>query len=415
MVFLKKTGLFICCSIIAVTSVFSEKNKLIHPAEEFLKEIPKALHNKEICLITNNSSLGKYLYIEAIDKNHYNNWLEEWFSYTRTKIQTVFTAEHGLSAQEEETGNTHRIVVNPVSIHRKRAEQLAVLYKNCEVLVFDLPDAGVRPYTYRTNMVRSMHALNILKSQNKNILFYIIDHPNFSAHLGSIGPMVKPEYFSYVGEEEIPFIPGYTQAELAKYYHSKNKMNIQIEIFRLSDFDRNKTFYEMRYDFSPPSPALPHIRSLYCYQTAILYEGTFLEAGRNTRDPFCLLGHPAFKHDMDAPTAPGIRWVEQLFIPHSGRYKGKLLRGYRLVIEDLHQYNPVHTAYEMLRFIKNKYPHADIYKRWGGRQTHATDHLVGNENFRKGIEADIPFNLWYKKIEPSIKQFKKQMKAHEIY
>lgn len=432
--------------------------KVADPAEVFLKEGLPALKNKSICLITNNASVGRYIVWDYIQDNRENKkpatakqpaktenkpesedkktedkaieneskpllpsqttekkqkfprFLSSRFKKFNIGPVYIFTPEHGITGQEEDHGNKSTTAGKPETIYFMPTEKLAKKFENCQAIVFDLPDSGVRPYTYRTVLTRTLTAAHKMK---KKPLYYLVDHPNPASKLGIIGPMVKPAFFSYVGEEAIPFFPSYTQAELAKKYIHDRKLKVNLKIQKLKNYRRLQTHESRGLAFYPPSPSLPHLRANKCYWVSVFFEVTGIEEGRVTKDPFCQIGNTNFEPHRNPPAFGGIKWLPYAFVPAAGKQGGKLVHGYKLDVSS-YAVNPTKAAYEFFRFhIKKRNEKNWLYAFFEKRV--GLDALVGTDTMRKALLAGKSYVDWYAGENKKVQKFAKQMKKFAIY
>ncbi|MBN7828088.1 exo-beta-N-acetylmuramidase NamZ domain-containing protein, partial [Bowmanella dokdonensis] len=74
---------------------------------------------------------------------------------------------------------------------------------------FDIQDVGVRYYTYISSMHYMMEA-----AAEAGLPFMVLDRPNPNGDYVD-GPMLEPEFRSFVGMHEIPLVHGLTVGELA--------------------------------------------------------------------------------------------------------------------------------------------------------------------------------------------------------
>lgn len=385
-------------------------NERYNPQEIFFRKYLKNYQNKSFCVITNQSGLGRYLLWPPLNLKNVTR-LHEIFLDSQNELKEVFSAEHGLFAQEEEHGNHYMEKFVPKSLYRLKESEVAELLKPCDIVVYDLPDAGVRPYTYRTIATTVMRALS---NMDEGKIFYLMDTPNPASHLGIMGPVAQKEKFSILGEEEIPHLPFYTYGELATYY--KDKMNLKLNLFvqKLEGYRAGRFFLDQPFLFYPPSPNLPSFRALQCYWMMVFLEGTYVEEGRATKDPFCTFGHPEFDPKDVIPSKGGVYYVPFSFIALSGRYKNKLVHGYRIEIPAPHLYNPVEAAFALLQYLKKRYPKLELLKTYAGKY-YSLDELNGTDSFRKAIEQDLPYTEWLSLEAKKIEKFRQEMKKYRLY
>ena len=337
--------------------------------------------------------------------------LHNVFAKNEANLVMVFTPEHGLTAQEDEHGNSTKAAFYVQTIYRTSVKKMSAYFKGCEVMVYDLPDVGVRPFTYRTIFTRSLRAMNEVFKKDARAKFIFIDVPNLAAHLGTRGPVAQK--FSYFGEEKIAIFPGYTYGELARRYHHVNKINVPLEIIKLKDYNKEH-FLISGYQYYQPSPNLPTFRSVECYWMSVFLEGTYLDMGRNSNDPFCLIGHPDLRETHPPPTLPGIRWSFYTYKPWGGPYKGRLLKSFRMRVLDPNQYKPIETAYAIYAHLKKSYSKIKTFRVTKNKH-YRLDSLIGTKSWRLAIKKNQSFNEWMSGEQAKLNAFRKEMIRFKVY
>lgn len=429
-----KKLLFIFLIFFLITSLFYScgekqiyRNDLLYmdTTDTFLRDYLNLVQKKNVCLLTNATTTGRYLLEKSVDPA-YSSRLHEIFAEAKASSLKIITPEHGLFTQEENLGNSSKTSYHMVSVHGKNVRYWEKILKDCHLFLISLPDSGIRPYTYRTNIVRAMkaiHNLNQTKQQGFHTkegdthfpVVWVLDHPNPAAFLGTKGFVAEKSFFSYIGEEAIPFFPGYTYGELARRYQKLHKLNIDLNIIHLTHYQKTLDGF-IQSDYFPPSPSLPDKRSLACYWVTIYFESTIVDEGRFSKDPFCLIGHPAFRFDDIPPAKNGVRWEPILYYPFGGKFAKRPLPSFRMQITDWEKFNPIKEGYEFFLYIKKHYfknPKIPFYKKWG--KTYSIDQLMGTDYFRKSIESEISFENADSSNKKKIKTFKEEMKKLSIY
>ncbi|MDH4263498.1 MAG: DUF1343 domain-containing protein [Spirochaetia bacterium] len=404
------TFYIIFCSVNLSASeriIFIDKNS---DEADFYKRLLNNVHEKNICLITNQSGIGKYLFIPSLKS--YPSYFHEVLGKYGIKLLKIFSPEHGLSSQSESTGLstdsilTGNFIVYPA--YHKTFRELQVMYDGCEAILFDLPDAGIRSYTYRTIMTRTIEAINVMKKQP---VLYLLDKPNPASIYTPLAPMVNDEYFSYLGEENIPFFPFFTYAELMRYFISKKKINIDIKYIAMMHYRSGVDVIGK--SINPPSPSLPHARALQCYWIGIFFEGTTLDYGKYTKDPFCLIGHPDINYKSDPPQIQGIVFKKYVYKPFAGPYQGVLMRGYEMNITDIYKVQPVKAAYTILEYFYREYPGIKLFTP--GNPHYHIDRILGGNSFRSSIEKKVSYKKWESGERKKINKFIYEMENFKMY
>ena len=386
--------------------IFLQKNN----ENIFFRHLLNQIQGKDLCFITNQSGTGKYLFIPS--SKGYATYLHEILASRNFNLYKVFSPEHGLSSQSEANGySTDMMLTGNIPVfpaYDKTSAELKTIYNGCDTVLFDLPDAGIRPYTYRTILSRTIEAIHLME---KKPVFYLIDQPNPASFYNPMPPMVSGEFFSYLGEEIIPFFPGYTYAELARYFIFKKNIHIDIKYIAMLNYNpREKQMDKLT---NPMSPSLPHDRSLKCYWISIFFEGTALDQGRFTKDPFCLLGHPAIEYKTNPPDISGIVWKKTIYKPFGGPYQGILMRGYEMQIENIDAVGPAKAAYMILQYFFNEYPQIPLFGM--GNPQYKIDRILGSDSFRKSIEGKRGYEKWQSSEQIKIEKFIYEMQNFKIY
>ena len=165
---------------------------------------------------------------------------------------------------------------------RLTAEQVA----QCDVIVVDIQDVGLRFYTYYITMLSVMSSA--AESGKKVVVF---DRPNPNGMYVD-GPILDMKYKSGVGALPIPVVHGLTMGEIAKMAVGEGWCKMcEVEVVCCKNYT-----HQTRYTLPvAPSPNLRSQQSVYLYPSTCLFEGTVCSLGRGTEYPFEVYGHPDIK------------------------------------------------------------------------------------------------------------------------
>ena len=160
-------------------------------------------------------------------------------------------------------------------------------------MVFDIQDVGVRFYTYLSTLHYVMEA-----AFARDIDVIVLDRPNPNGRYVD-GPVLQPEFSSFIGMHPIPVLHGMTLGELAQMILGEQWLDIdassynnaKLTVVPVKDYQRT-AHYSLPL---PPSPNLPNDLSIRLYPTLCFFEGTDVSIGRGTDFPFQLIGHPFVK------------------------------------------------------------------------------------------------------------------------
>lgn len=232
---------------------------------------------KRVGLIVNPSSrVGKQHLIDVMQANNID-------------VRTLFAVEHGIRGNKDagaqiNNGMDSITGLPVVSLYGEHKAPNDRDLKNLDVLVFDLQDVGVRFYTY----LSSLHYV-IKACAKTNTPLIVLDRPNPNgAYID--GPVLEPEFRSFVGMHEIPLLHGMTLGELALMINQEEftpgEQNCELSVIPLKNYS-----HDMPYVLPvKPSPNLPNEQSVGLYPSLALFEATDISVGRGTPYPFQVLG-----------------------------------------------------------------------------------------------------------------------------
>lgn len=232
-------------------------------------------------------------------------------------IKKIFGPEHGFrgnAADGEVVKNgvdtkSGLPVVSLYGTNRKPTpEQLA----DIDVVIFDIQDVGTRFYTY----ISSLHYLMEACVENgKQVI--VLDRPN--PHGGYVdGPILEPEFRSFVGMHRIPVVHGVTVGELAKMINGEGWLGqgkkCDLKVVAMKNWKHSDEYLLP----IAPSPNLPNNQAIRLYPSLCFFEGTAISVGRGTPTPFQVLGNPllkGFPFSFTPATIPGVA----VNPPHEGK------------------------------------------------------------------------------------------------
>ena len=137
-------------------------------------------------------------------------------------MTAIFGPQHGLFGQTQDnmiewTGDIHPLYKVPVySLYGEHRKPTTEMLGNVEALIIDLQDVGARLYTYIWTVKLCMEACSAA-----GIPVWILDRPNPVGLLPFDGPVLKEEYFTFVGGASIPLCHRMTMGEMALWIKEK--------------------------------------------------------------------------------------------------------------------------------------------------------------------------------------------------
>lgn len=272
------------------------------------------------------------------------------------QLQKLFSPEHGFSATGAD-GAKMQNSIDPVtqlpviSLYGDHLAPQATDLADIDVVLFDIPDVGVRFYTYLWTLT---YVLEACAAYDKPLI--ILDRPNpISGNLQlAEGPMLNEQYCaSFIGRWNIPVRHSCTLGELALFFNTTRNIHAALTIIPCQHWDRN-TFQSE--GFVPTSPAIRNFNAALLYPGLGLLEATNISEGRGTDRPFEMAVAPWITNDMDAIMPDYIQTESIQVVPTAGKYAGEQCTGIRFNVGKYDHFKSVQHGLLLIKLIKDRYP-----------------------------------------------------------
>ena len=237
------------------------------------------LKNKNVALLVNHTSkIGSTHLIDSLKALDVN-------------VTKIFAPEHGIRGNADAGEKVDHTIdaktgLPVISLYGKNKKPSAQNLEGIDVVIFDIQDVGVRFYTY----ISSMHYMMEACAEN-SIPFIVFDRPNPNGDYID-GPILKPEYKSFVGMHPIPVVHGLTVGELARMINCEGWLEggkkCELTIIEMENY----THATIVAPADKPSPNLPNLLSIRLYPSLCWFEGTDISVARGTLFPFQAIGYP---------------------------------------------------------------------------------------------------------------------------
>lgn len=211
----------------------------------------------------------------------------------KVDVKKIYSPEHGFRGDVPD-GAAIKDGVDPetgipvVSLYGKSYKATPEQLADVDVVIFDIQDVGTRFFTY----ISSMHYMMEACAENGKRMI-VLDRPNPNAFVD--GPILKPEFASFIGMHPIPIAHGLTIGELAQMINGegwlKDKKKCELHVIKMVNYTHDDSVSLP----VKPSPNLPNNHAVRLYPYMCLFEGTALSIGRGTQNPFEFVGHPDLK------------------------------------------------------------------------------------------------------------------------
>ncbi len=282
------------------------------------------------------------------------------------QLVALFTPQHGLWGQEQANmiesphGRYEPLGLPVYSLYSETRRPTPEMLRGLDCLVIDLQDVGTRVYTFIWTVQQCL-----LACAAAGIPVLILDRPNPIGRTVE-GPMLDPEFRSFVGGWPIPLRHGLTLGELALLINREQQIGASVEVMgtqcgphapREDGISRS----EMPTPWVWPSPNMPRLETALVYPGQVLLEGTNLSEGRGTTLPFEVCGAPfidphALMRALDLFEHPGLILRPIRFVPTFDKWRGQTCGGVALHVVDPAAVRSVATTLALLASVRKLYP-----------------------------------------------------------
>ena len=361
----------------------------------------KELNNLKIGLVTNHT--GRNLSgLQTIDvlKNAPN-----------VKLVALFSPEHGIRGQldqEKIVDSTDEKTGLPIyslygETRRPKPEQL----KDLDAIVYDIQDIGTRFYTYISTLQNVME-----EAAKAGKPVYVLDRPNPINGVDVSGAIADADKLTFVATHTLPVRHGMTTGEIAQMFNVEKKINADLRVIKMENWQRAMWFDKTSQTWTNPSPNMRSLTEATLYPGIGLLEYTNLSVGRGTDTPFEVVGAPwidgrRLAAYLNERNLNGVRFVPVKFKPNASVFKGEEVGGINIVVTDREKFEPIRTGVEIAVALRKLYStdwKIDKYLNL----------IVNQASYEQIKRADAPEEIeraWQKDLD----EFKKRRAQFLIY
>lgn len=330
------------------------------------------------------------------------------------KITALFGPEHGVRG-DASAGASVGDAVDPIlnipafSLFGATNEPTNEMLADIDILLIDVQDIGARFYTYPSTVAKIMAACG-----RNDIQVWVLDRPNPISGLGFEGPILHPQYSSFVGLFPIPVRHGFTTGELATLYRIWFGVECNLRVIKMRNWNREMWFDVTGLPWVMPSPNMPTLDTATVYPGTCFFEGTNVSEGRGTTRPFEIFGAPwidahALRKELMSLNLPGVMYREAYFIPFAGKFQNEPCAGLQLYVTDRKVFKPVLTGLAAVSAIHRLHPGCFAFK------AESFDLLAGGSAVREMIEVDMDPREMEKTWVDDVAQFESDTSGIWLY
>ena len=320
------------------------------------KKLPKEFKGKRIGVLCHAPSITS-------DFRHITQIIYE---SGECQLSAIFGPQHGIFGETQDNmiewdSNKHPYYNVPIfSLYGEHRKPSPKMLGTIDILLIDLQDIGARLYTYIWTIKLCIEAC-----RDANIPIWLIDRPNPVGGLKIDGPVLKEEFFTFVGGATIPLCHGMTIGEMALWVKEKYFPSAELHIIRMEGWRHDMFYDQTGLPWVLPSPNMPTLQTAIVYPGTVLIEALNLSEARGTTTPFELFGAPfiktmELKANLDARSIEGCAFRIHNYIPTFHKFVNQTCGGIQIHVTDRKKYSPVATALEIFDAIMETSPEGSL-------------------------------------------------------
>lgn len=318
------------------------------------------LKNKNVGLITNQTALDK-------KGNHILDLFAKQDKADEFKLRAIFTPEHGLRGKEDKEyipSEAYGENIPVYSLYGDVRKPTPQMLQGLDVIVYDIQDIGTRYYTYITTMAYCMEA-----AAERGIPFVVLDRPDPINGTTVEGEVLNEKFRSFTGYFTIPTRYAMTAGELANYYKGEARLNLNLNVVKMENWQRNMWYDQTGLKWVNPSPNMRSLNAAILYPGMGMLETVNLSVGRGTTQPFTYYGAPWLDNfavlnefQQNGISFPGLKFNALSFTPNTSTYANQRLNGFKIDITNRDQARSFDAMVYTLATIKKLHPNNIEYE-----------------------------------------------------
>ncbi|MBX7231875.1 MAG: DUF1343 domain-containing protein [Bdellovibrionales bacterium] len=332
------------------------------------QSLQSKLKNKRVAFLGHPASVTSSL----------SSSFDELCSLKTINIVCAFGPQHGMRGEKQDNMIESDDYIDPqqkipiFSLYGQVRRLTPSMWDQFDVLLVDLQDVGCRIYTFLTTLFYILE--DSCRYPNKSL--WVLDRPN-PAGRPVEGQKLNMDYASFVGAAPLPMRHGFTLGEAASWYCSFRKINIDLQIVSMKNYDPEQKpdfgWPQQQLCWVNPSPNMPRLTTARQYAGTVLLEGTTLSEGRGTTRPLENFGAPGLdswkilaEMEKFAPQwLKGCRLRPSYFEPTFHKYKGEMVSAIQIHVDDgvydPEQFKPLRLICSYLKSVNKIYPDRTLW------------------------------------------------------
>jgi uncharacterized protein YbbC (DUF1343 family) len=379
--------------------------------EVLLADSLHLIEGKAIGLVTNQTGVD----------SHGRSGIGLLFEEKRTRLTTLFAPEHGIDgskpAGEHVGSGAHAGTGLPVvSLYTGSRTIDPKLFNGLDAVLVDLQDVGIRPYTYISTMDAVMIACG-----KAGIPCLVLDRPNPIGGNTVGGEVLDPEFKSFIGIHEIPYLHGMTMGELARLFQGEFGIQCELKVVPMRGWTREMNYARTGLPWIPTSPNVPTAETpLLMALTGGIGELGGASIGIGTALPFRVLGHPKMDAWKLASTLnerglPGLQFLPWSWTPTMGGHKDQLCQGVYIHIEDFGRIDLAEAHWALLDVLYRGPIPGKAMLEGKEERFRMYDKAMGSSRLRRELPVDSKGQGYLDRVRDQIARFRQLRQPYLIY
>lgn len=350
-------------------------------------------------------------------------------------VTSVFGPQHGMKGDKQDNMIESADYVDPIhkipvfSLYGKTRRPIEDMLNHFDVILIDLQDLGTRIYTYLTTMIYMLEACG-----KGGKMVWVLDRPN-PAGRPVEGPLLKPDWYSFVGAAPVTMRHGMTLGELAQWYCSRMENPPELEIVGMEHYDPN---FPPGYGWPlsilswvNPSPNASSLNMARCYPGTVLVEGTTLSEGRGTTIPLEVVGGPDIDtvQILNRMRAEAEDWLQGAllrpcyFEPWFHKHTQKLCQGIQIHTDNKYYRHETFRPYRIIalffKCLRLEYPTYPLWRDFEyeyEKDRLAIDLINGSPSLRSWVDdSTAPVDLFEDRLTPDENLWLRERESFLLY
>jgi len=279
------------------------------------------------------------------------------------------------------------------------------MLQDVEVIVFDLQNLAARCYTYVSTLRYVMESLH---ASGKALI--VADRP---VPLPSVldGPLLEPEFESFVGCVPAPLCYGMTPGETALWLRAELALDLEVKVSRLRGYHRRPERAPGWPPWVPPSPAIRAWECGMAYTATVYVEALpLLHCARASTDAFRVLAAPG------RSSARLLQQLNELHLPGVSfrAWQDDTRAGIIMDITQPRVFRPVRTGITLLSLFQQLLGAENLWRHPSTRESFF-DQLMGTDRVRRALQSGATPESIATEWEGDLSRFAEAREPHLLY